>query len=111
MPCLGAGLPDLVLGLREHDLTIGSRYDPGSRVEKWPWYRKGISQVGVSMARRLTGVQDPLSGYFCLHRRVFDGLSLTSPGYKILLEILMKGHYTHFLEVPFTFRNRQFSSS
>ena len=104
-------LPQLILGLREFDLTLGSRYNPDSRVEKWPWYRKLISQSGVFMARRLTGVQDPLSGYFFLHREVLNNLTLTSPGYKILLEILIKGQYSTFLEVPFIFRNRQFSSS
>lgn len=104
-------LPELILGLRQHDLAIGSRYNPESRVEKWPWYRKVISQAGVFFARQLTGVQDPLAGYFFLHRRVIDGMELTSPGYKILLEILVKGRYTSFMEVPFIFRNRQFSSS
>lgn len=104
-------LPELILGLRDHDLAIGSRYNPESRVEKWPWYRKVISQAGVFFARQLTGVQDPLAGYFFLHRRVIDGMALTSPGYKILLEILVKGHYNRFMEVPFIFRNRQFSSS
>ena len=104
-------LPDLIYGLRDHDLAIGSRYDSDSRVEKWPWYRKVISQVGVYFARKLTGVQDPLAGYFFLHRNVIKDLALTSPGYKILLEILVKGHYDSFMEVPFVFRNRQYSSS
>jgi len=104
-------LPRLVLGLRDHDLSIGSRYNAESRVEKWPWYRKVISQAGVFFARRLTGVRDPLAGYFFLHRKVIEGMSLTSPGYKILLEILVKGHFERFMEVPFIFRNRQFSSS
>jgi len=106
-----AVLPQLIRGLRCRDLVIGSRYNPESRVEKWPWYRKAISQTGVFFARRLTGVKDPLSGYFFLHRRVFQDVSLTSPGYKILLEILVKGRYACFMEVPFVFRNRQFSSS
>ena len=104
-------LPQLIRGLKTHDLMIGSRYNPESRVEKWPWYRKVISQTGVFLARQLTGVQDPLAGYFFLHRGVIDGMSLTSPGYKILLEILVKGHYERFMEVPFVFRNREFSSS
>ncbi len=106
-----AVLPQLILGLREHDLMVGSRYNPGSRVERWPWYRKLISQTGVFFAQKLTGVEDPLSGYFFLHRRVIQNLSLTSPGYKILLEILVKGSYSSFQQIPFVFRNRQFSSS
>ena len=104
-------LPDLIMGLRDFDLTIGSRYDADSKVEKWPWYRKLISQTGVFLAQKLTGVQDPLAGYFFLRREVLGNMTLTSPGYKILLEILVKGDYRNFLEVPFVFRNRQFSSS
>lgn len=104
-------LPKLILGLKEYDLAIGSRFEPESRVEKWAWYRKAISQTGVFMARQLTGVQDPLSGYFFLHRKVLNNLTLTSSGYKILLEILVKGDYDRFFELPYVFRNRQFSSS
>ena len=104
-------LPQLIYGLRDHDLAIGSRFDSESHVEKWAWYRRFISQLGVFLARQLTGVQDPLAGYFFLHRRVIKDLVLTSPGYKILLEILVKGHYKSFIEVPFVFRNRQYSSS
>ena len=104
-------LPQLIYGLRDHDLAIGSRFDADSHVEQWAWYRRIISQLGVFLARQLTGVQDPLAGYFFLHRRVIKNMALTSPGYKILLEILVKGHYESFIEVPFVFRNRQYSSS
>ena len=104
-------LPQLIYGLRDHDLAIGSRFDSDSHVEQWAWYRRIISQLGVFFARQLTGVQDPLAGYFFLHRRVIKDMALTSPGYKILLEILVKGHYKSFMEVPFVFRNRQYSSS
>ena len=104
-------LPRLIYGLRDHDLAIGSRFDSDSHVEQWAWYRRIISQLGVFFARQLTGVQDPLAGYFFLHRRVIKDMALTSPGYKILLEILVKGHYKSFMEVPFVFRNRQYSSS
>jgi dolichol-phosphate mannosyltransferase len=106
-----AVLPDLITRLEGYDITIGSRYNPESRVEKWPWHRKLISQTGVFFARRLTGVHDPLSGYFFLHRSVIEGLELTSPGFKILLEVLVKGRYASTLEIPFVFRNREYSSS
>ncbi len=104
-------LPQLIRGLRKCDLTIGSRFGWTSRVEQWAWHRKLTSLLGVGAARLLTGVEDPLSGYFFLRRGVIDGLQLTSSGYKILLEILVKGCYERHLCVPFVFRNRQFSSS
>jgi dolichol-phosphate mannosyltransferase len=104
-------LPTLITQLEKYDIAIGSRYNPESRVEKWPWHRKLISQTGVLFARMLTGVHDPLSGYFFLHRSVIDGVQLTSPGFKILLEILVKGGYASTVEIPFIFRNREYSSS
>ncbi len=121
-PCLGvidadlshdpAILPELIRGLREHDLTMGSRFGETSAVEKWALHRKMISLAGVGAARLITGVEDPLSGYFFLRREVIDGeFELTSGGYKILLEILMKGRYASHRSTPFVFRNRQFSDS
>lgn len=104
-------LTKLIRSLETVDIAIGSRYDPESRVEKWPWYRKVLSQSGVFLAKQLTGVQDPLAGFFFLHRRVIEDVELTSPGYKILLEILVKGKWSGYSEVPFIFRNREFSSS
>ena len=104
-------LPRLIGALKDHDIAIGSRFGAASRVERWPWHRKMISVVGVSAARLLTGVEDPLSGYFFLHRRALGDLQLTSSGYKILLEILVKGHCRSHQSVPIIFRNRQFSQS
>jgi dolichol-phosphate mannosyltransferase len=104
-------LPALINGLKEYDITIGSRFGASSRVEDWAWHRKLISVVGVTCARLITGVEDPLSGYFFLQRSVLDSVNLTSSGYKILLEILVKGRYQTHHSIPFVFRNRQFSRS
>ena len=104
-------LPKLIGGLKEHDITIGSRFGATSEVEDWAWHRRMISVVGVAMARWITGVEDPLSGYFFVRRSVLDQLQLTSSGYKILLEILTKGTYRSHMSIPIFFRNRQFSAS
>ena len=104
-------LPRLINGLKEYDITIGSRFGVSSRVEDWALHRKLVSVIGVSCARLITGVEDPLSGYFFLQRSVLDSVNLTSSGYKILLEILVKGRYQTHHSIPFVFRNRQFSRS
>ena len=104
-------IPEMISSLKDNDIVIGSRFNAESAVENWRFDRKLTSQVGVWLARRLTKVSDPLSGYFFLRRSVLEGVSLTSPGYKILLEILVKGTYSKVKEIPFRFRSREFSAS
>jgi dolichol-phosphate mannosyltransferase len=48
-----------------------------------------------------------MSGFFMLRREVIDGADLRPTGYKILLEILMEGHFQKVAEVPYTFRVRE----
>lgn len=104
-------IPEMISSLQDYDIVIGGRFNAESTVENWRFDRKLLSQVGVWLARRLTRVADPLSGYFFLHRSVLAPVSLTSPGYKILFEILVKGNYAKVKEIPFRFRSREFSSS
>ncbi len=102
---------EMVGSLKDHDIVLGSRFEKGSAVEQWKWWRRIISEVGVAMTRFLTGVKDPLSGFFFLKREVITGVSLSATGYKILLEILIKGKHIRIKEVPFQFRIRKFSTS
>mgnify|MGYP001557920900 CR=1 FL=1 len=95
----------------EYDIVMGSRFEEGSTVEQWKWWRRLISQTGVFITCLLTGVKDPLSGFFFLRRSVIDGVKFDTVGYKILLEILIKGKYEKVKEVPFRFRIRKFSTS
>ncbi|HEC11941.1 MAG TPA: polyprenol monophosphomannose synthase [Acidiferrobacteraceae bacterium] len=108
-----AVLPRMIRALADNDLAVGSRFGEQSRVEQWTFGRKWLSLAGVAAARRLTGLQDPLSGYFCLRQSVLASMlhTLVSPGYKILLEIMMsKGVRTH-QSFDYIFRQRQFSTS
>lgn len=93
------------------DIIIGSRFQGGSEVENWKWWRRFISEVGVRLTHFLTGVKDPLSGYFFFKKSVIEGVLLDTVGYKILFEILIKGKYEKIKEIPFKFRIRKYSSS
>ncbi len=104
-------LNSMIMSLVEYDIVLGSRFEKGSIVEKWKWWRALISKVGVAITYVLTGVRDPLSGYFFLRRDVIKDVSLDTTGYKILLEILIKGSYKKVNEIPFRFRIRKFSTS
>ncbi len=104
-------LGNLITSLGEYDVAIGSRFEAGSSVEKWAWWRRLTSEAGVFLARLLTYTRDPLSGYFMLRRSVIHNVPLTTTGYKILLEILVKGKREKVKEIPFQFRMRKFSTS
>ena len=92
-------------------MVVGSRYVKGGSVENWPFYRKLVSKGATLLARGLTEVKDPMSGFFALERKVIDGVELNPIGYKIGLEILVKGRYERVEEVPITFADRKAGKS
>ena len=104
-------IPEMIGHLDNNDIVVGTRFGDKSTVEKWRFDRKLTSFAGVYLARKITKVSDPLSGFFFLHRRVLGDMKLTSPGYKILFEILVKGNYSKVKDVPFRFRTREYSHS
>lgn len=101
-------IPSLIKPLEkdEADLVIASRYVKGGGIENWPLRRRIISSGAKVLARPLTKVKDPLSGYFFFKRRVIEEVQLNPKGYKIGLEIVVKGKYKNLLEVPYVFRGR-----
>jgi dolichol-phosphate mannosyltransferase len=104
-------IPEMVKALEKADVVVGSRMLEGGGVEDWPLARKLISTGATLLARPLTGVSDPMSGFFFIRRRVIEGVVLNPMGYKILLEILVKGRYSNVAEVPFVFLDRQTGES
>ncbi len=91
------------------DLAIASRYVPGGSYE-FTVGRRIVSRVATVMAWILLGrarsVSDPLSGFFAFRRTVVDGVRLQPIGYKILLEILIRGRISRVVEVPYRFEAR-----
>ena len=106
-------IPRLVRPIEEGkaDLVFGSRYIPGGGEENWPFLRRLTSKGAVLLAKPLTGVKDPVSGFFFMRRGVIDGVMLNARGYKIGLEILVKGRYRNVVEVAYTFVNRKVGKS
>jgi glycosyltransferase involved in cell wall biosynthesis len=56
-------------------------------------------------------VTDPLSGFFALRPEVVRDVALRPDGYKILLEVLVRGSWSRVDEVPFNFAARQSGGS
>ncbi len=95
----------------EADIVIGSRYVPGGSVENWPVTRRFVSKSATLLARGLTKVKDPMTGFLVFRKSVIDGVALNPVGYKIGLEILVKGKYSKVIELPILFANRKAGKS
>jgi dolichol-phosphate mannosyltransferase len=106
-----ADVPRLIAAVEAGaDAAIGSRYAPGGRVTAWPWRRRALSALGTATARAALGlsVRDPLSGFYAVTRAVFEraGRLQQARGFKVLLELLVRGRPAHIVEVPIVFRDR-----
>jgi dolichol-phosphate mannosyltransferase len=95
------------------EFVLGSRYILGASTDdKWTIYRYLNSKIASLLARPLTSVSDPLSGYFALPRSLLERCDELSPvGYKIGLEILIKCKPINLKEVPINFRTRVLGES
>lgn len=88
------------------DFTIGSRYVKGGKIEGWDFRRKLMSRVATFLARPFTSVKDPMTGFFMIKKECIKGVELNPKGFKILLEIIIKGKYKKVEEIPINFVNR-----
>ncbi|MCO6040468.1 glycosyltransferase [Thermococcus alcaliphilus] len=109
-------IPELIKAIESGaDIAIASRYVRGGKVENWYWWRKLISKGAIMIGRvalpKIRGIRDPVSGFFALKREVVEGVELNPVGFKILLEILIKGRYSKVVEIPFTFGLRSSGES
>ena len=93
------------------DVAIASRYVEGGNIEGWSTKREIISKGAKLLATILLPstreIKDPLAGFFLFKRKVIDGAVLTPTGYKILLEVLVRGNASQIAEVPYTFKERE----
>ena len=102
------------LKMNPDSIIIGSRYVEGGSVVGWPARRKIISLGASTLARfglNVRRVNDPMSGFFALPRELIENISITTKGYKILLEILVKNKHIPAKEIPYTFTDRQSGKS
>jgi hypothetical protein len=98
------------------DMVVASRYMPGG----WDSGLSGPHRRLASKATRLAAylilprsrlTTDPLSGFFVFRRAVVEAVALRPIGYKILLEILVRGRLQKVVDVPFGFKPRQAEQS
>jgi dolichol-phosphate mannosyltransferase len=110
-------LPALLDAIKRNDIAIASRYtaDNHDSVSEWSKVRYFISRcstwVTKPLQRKGVRVKDPMSGYFVVRRECVEGLDLQPQGFKILLEILVKGSLRNAAEIPFRFATRHAGKS
>ena len=101
---------DLVAPLLDgsQDMVIGSRYVPGGRTPGWPWWRRFMSRAACLMARPLTRLHDPLSGFFAVDRKSLVGCRTGAAGFKIALELIVDARSgLRVKEIPICFQDRE----
>lgn len=101
-------IPSLVEPILEGraEFVLASRKLPGGSAPGLQGTRKAISWIASSLARPLTSVSDPMSGFFAVARPVLQRGRLTPLGFKIALEVIVKCRPSPLLEVPFRFDSR-----
>jgi len=111
-------LPSMLATLRGGgaEIVVGSRYVSGGGIGDWDRGRARLSRVGVRLSRILVpeDLKDPMSGFFMLHRGVFERSRerLSAIGFKLLAD-LFASHPgpVRFEELPYQFRPRNAGES
>ena len=105
-------LPELLKAAQTADVVIASRYALNYGTKGWNPLRAAVSRLSTFLAGPLIGrkslkVSDPMSGFFVIHRRCIEGLSFQTSGFKLLLEILVRGRIRRVEEIPYRFGLRR----
>jgi len=88
------------------EFVIGTRYGKGVEIDKnWPLHRRVISKTARLMARPLTPLSDPMTGFFGITKDALSraGNTVNRQGFKICLELYTKCGIRSHGEVPFSF--------
>ncbi len=109
-----ARLSDLRDALDQADVALGSRYAPGGVVQRWPLWRRCLSQGGSAYAALVLGLplRDLTSGFKGFRRQALAALDLDaihSTGYSFQIEVTYRCHQhgLRIVEVPITFQDRR----
>ena len=101
-----------------NDIAIASRYisSKDNGLNDWNKLRALISRAGTLVTAPLQkkkniNVKDPLSGFFVVRRECIEGLDLQPEGFKLLLDILVRGRIQRPIEIPFHFGLRHAGKS
>jgi dolichol-phosphate mannosyltransferase len=111
-------LPAVLAGMRDHDVTIGSRYIRGGGTVNWPLSRRLISRGVNALVRLLMRLpardnSGGFRGYRVAQLRRIDLSRLLSHGYSFQEEVLFRCHQAgaRIGETPIVFEDRRAGAS
>ncbi len=100
------------------DLSVGSRYVPGGKIENWPLNRKLLSYFASVFVNTVlwTGIKDCTAGFKCYTKKVLQKIDLDDiwfVGYAFQIEMKYTAKRLGFSveEVPITFIDRELGVS
>jgi dolichol-phosphate mannosyltransferase len=93
------------------DVLVASRYVPGGSTPNWPFKRRLLSRTACLLARGLSPIRDAASGFFLIRRSIVRGVAIKAGGFKICLELIVRGWPTALTEIPYQFDDRELGES
>lgn len=109
-----SSISDLLAGLENFDIAIGSRYKNGVRILNWSIPRMLVSISANKYARFILGLtfSDCTSGFRAYRREVLEKIDwdkVNSTGYALLIELIFRAHKSgaSISEVPIIYTERR----
>lgn len=93
------------------DVLVASRYIPGGSTPNWPLTRRLMSRAACLLARPLSPIRDAASGFFLIRRSIARQVVIKAGGFKICLELIVRGWPTRLTEIPYQFDDRESGES
>ena len=111
--CPPSLVPKMYAGFKSAnaDVLVASRYIPGGSTPNWPFSRKLMSRVACLLARPLSPIRDAASGFFLIRRAIARRVDIKAGGFKICLELVVRGWPTRLVELPYRFDDREAGES
>jgi dolichol-phosphate mannosyltransferase len=93
------------------DVVVASRYVRGGSTPDWPWSRRLLSRIGCWLARPIAPIRDAASGFFLIRADLARTITIQAGGFKICLELLVRGAPNRVVEIPYRFDDRELGES
>ncbi len=110
-------IPQMIAALEAGaEFVVGSRYVAGGSTDaSWGLFRWINSKIATLLARPLTNLRDPMTGFLAARRASIEPAlcrgDLNPIGYKIALELIVKCRFRNIAEIPIHFADRRHGRS